>query len=65
MIDIVMAAQKLLTTMRHLDRGVDSCTPQEIADIIKFHSKGAAAAGVAVFKKHSQNFSVRYCHQSC
>ncbi len=47
MIDIVMAAQKLLTTMRHLDRGVDSCTPQEIADIIKFHSKGAAAAGVA------------------
>ena len=42
-----MAAQKLLTTMRHLDRGVDSCTPQEIADIIKFHSKGAAAAGVA------------------
>ena len=47
MIDIVMVAQKLLTTMRHLDRGVDSCTPQEIADIIKFHSKGAAAAGVA------------------
>ena len=47
MIDIVMAAQKLLTTMRHLDRSVDSCTPQEIADIIKFHSKGAAAAGVA------------------
>lgn len=42
-----MAAQKLLTTMRHLDRSVDSCTPQEIADIIKFHSKGAAAAGVA------------------
>ena len=47
MIDIVMAAQKLLTTMRHLDRSVDSCTPQEIADIIKFHSKGATAAGVA------------------
>ena len=46
-----MVNEKLLITaaklLKAMDRSVDSCTPQDIADIIKFHSKGAAAAGVA------------------
>jgi uncharacterized protein (DUF697 family) len=41
---LINAAVELLKVM---DKTVDDSLPREIADIIKFHSKGAAIAGVA------------------
>ncbi len=43
--DMLLDAAKEM--FQNLDKAVDNNLPQKLAEIVKFHSKGAAAAGIA------------------
>ena len=45
--DLIDAAMKLKDAMDLADQVVDNSFPEKIAEIVKFHSKGAAGAAVA------------------